>query len=66
VRLTISGAVALCAALVLVACGQQAADEGGSSGSSPDTKLTKVTMVQEWPVADGFWIPWILGKQKGF
>src|SRR5262249_42722599 len=22
--------------------------------------------VQEWPVADGFWIPWILGKQKGF
>jgi putative hydroxymethylpyrimidine transport system substrate-binding protein len=66
VRLTISGAVALCAALVLVACGQQAADEGGSSGSSPDTKLTHVTMVQEWPVADGFWIPWILGKQKGF
>ncbi|GLS20195.1 nitrate ABC transporter substrate-binding protein [Labrys miyagiensis] len=27
---------------------------------------TKVTFVQEWPVADGFWIPWILGKQKGF
>lgn len=28
--------------------------------------LTKVTFIQEWPVADGFWIPWILGKQKGF
>ena len=28
--------------------------------------LTKVTFVQEWPVADGFWIPWILGKEKGF
>ncbi|TKI05343.1 ABC transporter substrate-binding protein [Martelella alba] len=26
----------------------------------------KVTFVQEWPVADGFWIPWILGKEKGF
>lgn len=28
--------------------------------------LTKVTFVQEWPVADGFWIPWVLGKEKGF
>lgn len=28
--------------------------------------LTKVTFIQEWPVADGFWIPWILGRQKGF
>ena len=27
---------------------------------------TKVTFVQEWPVADGFWIPWTLGKAKGF
>lgn len=26
----------------------------------------KVTFVQEWPVADGFWIPWTLGKAKGF
>ncbi len=26
----------------------------------------KVKFVQEWPVADGFWIPWILGKEKGF
>jgi putative hydroxymethylpyrimidine transport system substrate-binding protein len=28
--------------------------------------LTKVTFVQEWPVADGFWIPWTLGKERGF
>lgn len=28
--------------------------------------LTKVTFVQEWPVADGFWIPWIVGSDKGF
>lgn len=26
----------------------------------------KVTFVQEWPVADGFWIPWTLGISKGF
>ncbi|MGL9724779.1 hypothetical protein [Sodalis sp. (in: enterobacteria)] len=26
----------------------------------------KVTFVQEWPVADGFWIPWTLGIGKGF
>ncbi len=29
-------------------------------------ELTKVTFVQEWPVPDGFWIPWILGSDKGF
>lgn len=28
--------------------------------------LTKVTFVQEWPVPDGFWIPWIIGDSKGF
>jgi putative hydroxymethylpyrimidine transport system substrate-binding protein len=28
--------------------------------------LTKVTFVQEWPVPDGFWVPWILGNKKGF
>ena len=28
--------------------------------------LTTIKFVQEWPVADGFWIPWILGKEKGF
>lgn len=26
----------------------------------------KITFVQEWPVADGFWIPWTLGISKGF
>ena len=28
--------------------------------------LTKLTFIQEWPVPDGFWIPWVLGSQKGF
>ena len=28
--------------------------------------LTKLTFIQEWPTADGFWIPWILGSKKGF
>ena len=37
---------------------------GTAVAASPP--LTKVTFIQEWPVADGFWIPWILGKQKGF
>jgi len=29
-------------------------------------ELTKLTFIQEWPVPDGFWIPWILGSKKGF
>ncbi|MBL8583792.1 MAG: ABC transporter substrate-binding protein [Rhizobiaceae bacterium] len=28
--------------------------------------LTKLTFIQEWPVPDGFWVPWILGSKKGF
>ncbi len=29
-------------------------------------ELTKLTFIQEWPVPDGFWIPWIIGSKKGF
>ena len=36
------------------------------AATSQAADLKKVTFVQEWPVADGFWIPWILGKEKGF
>lgn len=28
--------------------------------------LTKLTFIQEWPVPNAFWIPWILGSKKGF
>jgi putative hydroxymethylpyrimidine transport system substrate-binding protein len=35
-----------------------------SAGWASD--LTKLTFIQEWPVPDGFWIPWILGSEKGF
>jgi putative hydroxymethylpyrimidine transport system substrate-binding protein len=60
--------LAVTAACTLAACGSS--DKAGSTGSGTSAAsgkdLTKVTMVQEWPVADGFWIPWILGKQKGF
>ncbi|WP_417692972.1 ABC transporter substrate-binding protein [Roseibium sp.] len=28
--------------------------------------LTKLTFIQEWPTPDGFWIPWIVGSDKGF
>lgn len=28
--------------------------------------LTTIRMVQEWPVADGFWIPWIVARDKGW
>ncbi|MDR3432735.1 MAG: ABC transporter substrate-binding protein [Rouxiella aceris] len=38
----------------------------GGIATASAASLTKVTFIQEWPVADGFWIPWILGKDKGF
>lgn len=34
--------------------------------TSSAKELTKLTFIQEWPTADGFWIPWILGTKKGF
>jgi NitT/TauT family transport system substrate-binding protein len=38
-----------------------------SSTTAPTTqKLTTIRMVQEWPVADGFWIPWIVARDKGW
>ena len=58
------------AVFTLAACGSDDSSSTTTTGSAATTErsgdLTKVTMVQEWPVADGFWIPWILGKQKGF
>lgn len=49
----------LCAALAAMAF---AAHLPAKAATPP----AKVTFVQEWPVADGFWIPWTLGKAKGF
>jgi ABC-type nitrate/sulfonate/bicarbonate transport system substrate-binding protein len=38
-----------------------------TAGSQPRAqKLTTIRMVQEWPVADGFWIPWIVARDKGW
>lgn len=36
------------------------------SVSSSDGALTPIRFVQEWPVADGFWIPWTVAVDQGF
>ncbi|TKI04795.1 ABC transporter substrate-binding protein [Martelella alba] len=51
---------------VLVAVGVIMAASLAVSPARAATPPVKVTFVQEWPVADGFWIPWTLGKAKGF
>jgi putative hydroxymethylpyrimidine transport system substrate-binding protein len=69
VRIRNTTCAVLCAIAVvaLAACGSSdTKTSGATAGAAAGKTLTKVTMVQEWPVADGFWIPWILGKQKGF
>lgn len=38
---------------------------GGPSADETDG-VTKIRFVQEWPVADGFWIPWVVAKDQGF
>lgn len=49
--------------LAIAAAALSATTRMTSTGS---TKLTTVRMVQEWPVADGFWIPWIVARDKGW
>ena len=46
--------------------GMAAAGVGLGTGAAFGADLTKLTFVQEWPVPDGFWIPWVLGAKKGF
>jgi len=53
--------IALAAAVALAASAAVLA-----SGANRASKLTTVRMVQEWPVADGFWIPWIVARDKGW
>lgn len=65
------GAVAtLAVALVLVAAGcggssPSAKSASTGTGTTP-AKLTTISMVQEWPVPDAFWTPWVVAQQKGW
>jgi ABC-type nitrate/sulfonate/bicarbonate transport system substrate-binding protein len=54
------GVVLALAALVLAVFAATASSQPRAA------KLTTVRMVQEWPVADGFWIPWIVARDKGW
>jgi len=54
-----------CAALaaLLAACSSGPSSPGGSVGGGTGATIR---MVQEWPVADAFWIPWIVARDKGY
>ena len=49
-----------------IAAGLALATLAGAPAPGFSKDLTKLTFIQEWPVPDGFWIPWILGSKKGF
>jgi len=55
---------ALVVALLAAGCGGD--DEGSSEAAGGDGAVTKVRMVQEWPVPDALWIPWVVAKDKGY
>lgn len=54
---TLAAVVGVATALTGCASGPGSTDAGGK---------TTVNMVMEWPTADGFWIPWIVAKEKGY
>jgi putative hydroxymethylpyrimidine transport system substrate-binding protein len=54
--------------LLAAACGSSTSSTQSaqpSASGSPAT-LTTIRMVEEWPVADAFWIPWIVAKTNGY
>jgi ABC-type nitrate/sulfonate/bicarbonate transport system substrate-binding protein len=57
--------VALLATLSLGAAGC-GGDENAQQPSGDTGTQTKIRMVQEWPVPDAFWIPWVVAKDKGY
>jgi putative hydroxymethylpyrimidine transport system substrate-binding protein len=58
-------ALSVVAVVGLAAC-SSASKPAATSQSSGAGAVTTVKMVQEWPVPDGFWIPWIVAKDKGY
>jgi putative hydroxymethylpyrimidine transport system substrate-binding protein len=58
-------AAALVAAVGVAVAMSGCSSSGGAGSASADGQTT-VNMVMEWPTADGFWIPWIVAKEKGY
>jgi putative hydroxymethylpyrimidine transport system substrate-binding protein len=56
----------LLAALTLSVAAFGASEHGTAAAGKATAKLANIRMVQEWPVADGFWIPWIVARDKGW
>ncbi|MBH0130692.1 ABC transporter substrate-binding protein [Salinibacterium sp. NK8237] len=64
-RRRILGLAAGTSAIALVA-GLAACSTEASDAESTDESLTSIRFVQEWPVPDGFWIPWVVAQDQGF
>ncbi|MDQ1124065.1 ABC transporter substrate-binding protein [Microbacterium trichothecenolyticum] len=60
IRRVVAAACGVALAVTLTACA------GGSGEASGDGGTTDIRFIQEWPVADGFWIPWLVAKDQGF
>jgi putative hydroxymethylpyrimidine transport system substrate-binding protein len=54
------------ALLALATLGAASACSSDDASQQTADGLTKVNMVMEWPVADAFWIPFLVAKDKGF
>jgi len=63
-KVRLAAVVMLAASLAFAAagCGGDSSDSSGNDSQ----ELTTIRMVQEWPVADGFWIPWVVARDKGW
>ena len=64
-RLSIAAAIVAMAVVGAAALAGTARTAPAKSGAG-EADLTTIRMVQEWPVADGFWIPWIVARDKGW
>lgn len=65
-RLGATAALAVAVVLVAAACGGSSSPKSSSATTARAGKAQVIRMVQEWPVADGFWIPWVVARDKGW
>ena len=54
------------ALLALATVGASSACGSGDANRQTADGLTKVNMIMEWPVADAFWTPFLVAKDKGY
>lgn len=68
-KLRLAALVAVAGALAVASAGcggGGGASETSGGGTTAAKQVQTIRMIQEWPVADAFWVPWVVANEKGW